>query len=101
MVNGLGYGYEQCKFCWGASKYAKAEADKPARNQQKPTIFGGFGLSWSYDTSWMLSFMWFIVSGEGTGYAGVPPAHLLNYISYFYFDQLFTAIEVVYGGDFA
>ena len=23
------------------------------------------------------------------------------YISYFYFDQLFTAIEVVYGGDFA
>ena len=41
----------------------------------------GLGHSWQdlgHLTSWMLSFMWFIVSGEGTGYAGVPPAPLLN-----------------------
>ena len=45
----------------------------------------GLGHSWQdlgHLTSWMLSFMWFILSGEGTGYAGVPPAPLLNLVRY-------------------
>ena len=32
VVKRLGYGYGQCKFCRGASRYAEAAADKPAKN---------------------------------------------------------------------
>ena len=31
VVNGLRYGYKQCEFCWGVSRYAEAVAENPTK----------------------------------------------------------------------
>ena len=31
VVNGLGYGYKRCEFCWGESRYAGAAVEKLAK----------------------------------------------------------------------
>ena len=39
VVNRLGYGYKQCKFCRGALRYASAAVE----NRQKPMLFAVSG----------------------------------------------------------